>query len=189
MSPEQKAIYDAVMQAMETADTLNPNTLVFIGIIVGLFLAGMLVLLSIFLAQQLAKSALFISGITGRSVLANEQIRRSTEEQTQAIGTQSAAISAMNQTGLNTGTAVEGVAVNVQTGLAIMKLLGIDVKTLAEHADNPTAETTKDVKKIADAAPTGEDMNLSTNPPAPPADATTPSVKITMQGGDSITLP
>lgn len=68
--------------------------------------------------RLLAIQTLFINAMTTRSVMANEQIRQSTDTQTQAISGQTMAMVAMNTTSLATGQAVADVDKKVELLLA-----------------------------------------------------------------------
>lgn len=182
MTPEQvQAIIDASIAAMMKVDTASPNTLIFFG---G-FMAMVVVIVSLSLVfvviGVLRVQTLFLNKMTERSVMANEQIRLSTDTQTQAITGQTNAISAMNQTGLTTGAAIAGVDQKVSLGLEILKLLGVDVADLAKHASAPTAATKEKVDDMADKA----DQKAPTaapEQPAAPAPALAPGDKIEVTG-------
>lgn len=164
MDAEQiQALIDA---GFANASNATPAVLIFMGafmLIITIIISLSLVILALNMNRVtlalLAQSNLFINAMTTRSVMANEQIRASTDQQTHAIQGQSIAMESMNQTGLATGAAVSAVSDKVSIGLEILKLLGVDVGELAKHASHPTAASKDKVDQIAGKA--------EQTPPAP----------------------
>lgn len=182
MDSEQiQALIDAAIAGADRVNSYGDGTLIFMGAFMALVVVIISLSLVFVVIRLLSVQTLFINNMTGRSIMANEQIRLSTDTQTQAITGQTNAISAMNQTGLTTGAAIAGVDQKVSLGLEILKLLGVDVADLAKHASAPTAATKEKVDDMADKA----DQKAPTaapEQPAAPAPALAPGDKIEVTG-------
>lgn len=170
MDAEQiQALIDA---GFTNANNSSSAVLIFMGAFMGMVTVIISLSLVFVVIRLLAVQTLFINAITVRSVVANEQIRQSTDLQTSAI-------SAMNQTGLATGTAVAGVDRKTSLLLGLAEIMGVDIKNLALHEVAPDADTKKEVQKIAE-KPAGDTM---VGRPEPQATDVVPA------DSDALTLP
>lgn len=173
MTPEQiQALIDATLKGADKVNSYGDGTLIFLGAFMALVVVIISLSLVFVVVRLLAVQTLFINAMTTRSVMANEQIRLSTDTQTQAITGQTNAITAINQTGMATGAAVSAVSDKVSMGLSILKALDINVDELAKHASNPTAGTKQKVDEIADKAEQKTPTPATDKPAAEAAPAT-----------------
>lgn len=166
MNPEDQAKIDAALLLLAKLDSAQPTTLILIGVIavaMVLIISGSNTFTTL---RMLGVQSQFINAMTVRSVVANEQIRQSTDTQTTAMRGQTDAISAMNATGIATGAAVGRVDRRTSLLLGLAEIMGVDIKNLAQHEISPTDATQEKVEAIAD-KPAGDTT-------APPPVATTP---------------
>lgn len=148
MDAEQiQALIDA---GFTNANNSSSAVLIFMGAFMGLVTVIISLSLVFVVIRLLAVQTLFINQMTVRAVMANEQIRSSTDTQTQAIQSQSAAIEAVNKTGMATGAVVAGMDGRIHLVLNLAKELGVDVKDIAKHVVQPTAATKDKVEDIAE---------------------------------------
>lgn len=173
MNPEDQAKLDAALLLLAKLDSAQPTTLILIGVIavsMVLIISGSNTFTTL---RLLGVQSQFINAMTTRSVVANEQIRQSTDVQTTAMRGQTDAISAMNATGIATGAAVGRVDRKTSLLLSIAEIMGVDIKNLAMHEVAPDDDTKKEVEKIA------EKPVVNASEDKTPSDALTLPIKVT----------
>lgn len=152
MDAEQQAkiISEAIINGGNAANSWNAAVLVLVVAVMGLMVIIVCLSLVFVVLRLLAVQSQFINAMTTRSVVANEQIRQSTDLQTTAMMGQTNAISAINATGIATGAAVAGVDRKTSLLLGLAEIMGVDIKNLAIHEVAPTAVTQAKVEAIAE---------------------------------------
>lgn len=189
MNPEDQAKLDAALLLLAKLDSAEPTTLFVVGIVavcMVLIIAGSNTFTTL---RLLGVQSQFINSITTRSVMANEQIRQSTDLQTTAMLGQTGAISAMNATGLATGAAVAGVDKRVTLLLGLAEIMGVDIKNLAQHEIAPTAATQEKVEAIAGDTMVGRPEPKATDVVPADSDALTLPVTVTLTAADTPAVP
>lgn len=205
MNPEDQAKLDAALLLLAKLDAAQPVTLILVGVIavcMVLVISGSNTFTTL---RLLAVQSQFINAMTTRSVMANEQIRQSTDTQTTAMRGQTDAISAMNATGITTGAAVGRVDKKVDDIVADIQASGVDIrainirlgyiggdiKNLAQHEVAPTATTQQKVEAIAE-KPAGDTVVGRPEPKGtdvvPPAPKVGDEIPVTGQVTGVVTL-